>query len=253
MPGRHVLNGPDHPSAIDTQAALTLCLVLDYKEQVKLAAKGLAERDNLPMPGSVTTPEAFYEVMAAAVLDAIDLPALLERVARAEGELEVIQEALRRADTEAKNARHQPKTDGKASEESSAASILREACTSRGPSGTANSHPIPLPRDPEHNEAAHERRRLSPIPPPPNRSRQTRPPPRRQPNRPRRSSRRALANHFHSLSWRKLLPSMRSPLPQGRYSEVRGLHVEGRAWAWAARFKDPAAGAQPHVSGPQLR
>ena len=112
----------NHPSAIDTQTALTLCLVLDYKQQVKLAAKGLADRDNHPMPMSVSTPEAFYEVMAAAVLDAIDLPALLERVTRAEQELEIIQEALSRADTEAKNARHQPITHGEASEESSIAS-----------------------------------------------------------------------------------------------------------------------------------
>ena len=148
IPGARVLDGPDHPSAIDTQAALTLCLVLDYKEQVKLAAKGLAERDNLPMPKSVTTPEAFYEVMAAAVLDAIDLPALLERVTRAERELEIIQEALRRADIEVKNARHQPMTDGKASEESSASAILREASTSRGPNDTENAVPNPLAKRP---------------------------------------------------------------------------------------------------------
>ena len=110
--------------------------MLDYKQQVKLATKGLAERDNQPMPKSVTTPEAFYEVMATAVLDAIDLPALLERVTRAERELEIIQEALGRADTEARKARHQPMTDGEASEESSIASILSGAGTSRGPEGT---------------------------------------------------------------------------------------------------------------------
>ena len=67
---------------------------------MKLAAKGLAERARRPMP--VMTDKAFYEVMAAAALDAMDLPALLERVTRAERELEIVQVALTRADTEAK-------------------------------------------------------------------------------------------------------------------------------------------------------
>ena len=61
----------------------------DYEWHVEMAAKGMAERDNHPMPKSVTTPEAFYEVMAGAALDGIDLRALLERVARAERELEI--------------------------------------------------------------------------------------------------------------------------------------------------------------------
>jgi hypothetical protein len=219
--------------------------VLDYKRQVKLAAKELAERDNHPMPKSVTTPEAFYEVMAAAVLDAIDLPALLERVTRAERELEIIQEALRRADTDAKSARHQPMTDGEASKETLIALILRGACTSHGPKEAQNPRPSPLPRDPEHNDAADQRRRFSAGPPQLDRSRQTRPPPRQPPNRPRRASRRALANHFHSLSWRKLLSPIRNPLPQGRYSKDRGLHVEGRARAWAERFKEPTPALNP--------
>ena len=77
-----------------------------YEWLVELAAKGLAERDNTPMPESVTTPESFYEVMAGAALDAMGLPALLERVARAERELEITNEALTQADAEAKNARH---------------------------------------------------------------------------------------------------------------------------------------------------
>ena len=88
----------------------TLCCVSDYEWHVQLAAKGMAERDNHPMPKSVTTPEAFYEVMAAAALDFAGFPALLERVARAERELEIIEEALGRADAKAKNARHQPMT-----------------------------------------------------------------------------------------------------------------------------------------------
>jgi hypothetical protein len=82
-----------------------------YEWQVTLAAKGLAERDNYPMPRSVTTPEVFYEVMAAAALDATDLRTLLERATRAEQELETIQDALRRADIEAKDARHHRRSD----------------------------------------------------------------------------------------------------------------------------------------------
>ena len=78
----------------------------DYEWLVELAAKGLRERDNHPMPKSVTTPEAFYEVMARAALEAMGLPALLERVARAERELEITGEALLQADAKAKNARH---------------------------------------------------------------------------------------------------------------------------------------------------
>ena len=80
--------------------------VSDYEWLVELAAKGLAERDKHRMPKSVTTPEAFYEVMARAALDAIGLPALLERVARAERDLDITQEALRQADTKAEKARH---------------------------------------------------------------------------------------------------------------------------------------------------
>ena len=78
----------------------------DYEWQVQLAAKGLHERDNHPMPKSVTTRDAFYEVMAGAALDAIDLRALLERVARAERELETIRETSRQADIQVENAQH---------------------------------------------------------------------------------------------------------------------------------------------------
>jgi hypothetical protein len=251
MPGAHALDRSDHLSAIDTTAALTLCLVLDYKQQVKIAAKGLAERDSHPMPEFVTTPEAFYEVMAAAVLDAIDLPALLERVAKAERELEIVQEALSRADSEAKNARHQPMTDGGAPEESSIAAILRGSSTSCGPRGSQAPCAGPSPKHPEGNNAAAERRRSSAASRPLNRSRQTRPP-RQQPNRPRRAPRR-LVNYFRTFSWRKFLPPRRSPQPRVSYFEVRGLHVEGRARAWAERFKEPTTGAQPHVSGTPFR
>ncbi len=61
----------------------------DYEWLVELAAKGLAQRDTYPMPTSVSTPEAFYEVMARAALDAIGLRALLEEVARHEHDLKV--------------------------------------------------------------------------------------------------------------------------------------------------------------------
>jgi hypothetical protein len=83
----------------------------DYEWLVKLAAKGLRERDNHPMPKSVTTDEAFYEVMARAALDAMGLPALLERVARAERELEVTNEARTQADAMAENDRHRRWTE----------------------------------------------------------------------------------------------------------------------------------------------
>ena len=78
----------------------------DYEWLVELAAKGMAERDNHPMPKSVTTPEAFYEVMARAAFDAADIPALLERTAQAEQSIETIQEAVRQADSSTEHARH---------------------------------------------------------------------------------------------------------------------------------------------------
>jgi hypothetical protein len=76
----------DHPR-FSTDPARTLLGMSDYEWLVELAAKGMAERDNHPMPKSVTTPEAFYEVMARAALDAVGLQALLEELARAEQEL----------------------------------------------------------------------------------------------------------------------------------------------------------------------
>jgi hypothetical protein len=190
----------------------------DYGRQVKLGAKALAERDSHIMPIAATTPEAFYELMAAAVLDAIDLPALLERVARAEQELEIVRQALRRADIEAEKARHKAMTDGEASEESTFASILRGSSTGTGPVRTQNPHPTPSPREPDHRHASDKRRRSSVLPPPFERSEQARaqpppPPPPTPPSNPpssrsrrsRRGSRKVRANHFHSLSWPKLL------------------------------------------------
>ena len=80
--------------------------VSDYEWYVELAGKGLAQRDRVPMPPSVTTPGGFYEIMAGAALDAIGLGALLSRMARAERDLEIIQDALRQADAKAESARH---------------------------------------------------------------------------------------------------------------------------------------------------
>ena len=146
--------------------------VSDYEWQVRLAAKGMAERDNHPMPKSVTTPEAFYDVMAAAALDAIGLPALIERVTRAERDLEIIREALGRADATAKNARHQAMTDEVASSESSLASILKGASTGRGPEAKDIHHPLASasPTDVQQSETVGERGRSAAAPSPPTRS-----------------------------------------------------------------------------------
>ena len=89
-------------------AALTrqdVVSISGYDQYVKVAAKGMAERDNHSMPESVTTPEAFYEVMAAAALDAVGFKALLERLTRAVREPEITQEPSRRAGARSKHAR----------------------------------------------------------------------------------------------------------------------------------------------------
>jgi hypothetical protein len=77
----------NRPPEVPDGPGSTLLAMSDFEWLVELAAKGMAERDNHPMPTSVTTPEAFYEVMARAALDAIGLQALLEESARAEQEL----------------------------------------------------------------------------------------------------------------------------------------------------------------------
>ena len=105
----------------------------DYEWQVELAAKGLAQRDRYPMPPSVTTSEGFYEVMAGAALDATGLRDLLERVARAERNLEVIQNALRQADAKAENARHGAMTHEAASSEPSISSFEANSAGASGP------------------------------------------------------------------------------------------------------------------------
>jgi DNA repair exonuclease SbcCD ATPase subunit len=110
-------------SALAAQTRHDTVNVSDYEWHVELAAKGLAQRDNYPMPPSVTTHEGFYEVMAGAALDATGFRALLERVTRAEQQLEHIQEALRQADARAQNARHRAMTDESDSFEASVASI----------------------------------------------------------------------------------------------------------------------------------
>jgi len=78
----------------------------DYKRYVKVAAKGMAERDNQPMPESVTTPEAFYEAMAGAALDAIGPGALLGVTSRKRREPDLTQEPRGRPDANSKRARH---------------------------------------------------------------------------------------------------------------------------------------------------
>jgi len=83
----------------------------DYERHVRIAAKGLAQRDSYSMPRTVATPGAFYEVMARAALDAIDLRALLERVARAERGLNSTQpETFMRSGVNSKHARHPRRT-----------------------------------------------------------------------------------------------------------------------------------------------
>jgi hypothetical protein len=90
-------------AALTRQDAVSIS---DYHRYVKAAAKGMAKRDNHPMPGFVTTPEAFYEVMAGAALDAVGFRALVQRLARAAREPEKTQEASRRPGTRSKLARH---------------------------------------------------------------------------------------------------------------------------------------------------
>ena len=110
---------PANHSRLARKLPLHFAFVSDYEWQVQLAAKGMAERDNRPMPESVTTPEEFYQIMAAAALDAIGFRALVERVARAERNLEMTFDALREADAKAESARHRKMTDEADSSESS--------------------------------------------------------------------------------------------------------------------------------------
>ena len=98
-------------AALPAQARQDGLSTPDYEWHVEMAAKGMAERDNHPMPKSVATPEAFYEVMAGAALDAVGLQALLERVARAERELEITQETGKRTGVNSEHARHQRRSD----------------------------------------------------------------------------------------------------------------------------------------------
>lgn len=89
-----------------TLAALTRQEVVssDYDPYVKLAAKGMAERDNYPMPRSVTTPKAFYEIMAGAALDAVGLQSLLGQLERANQQLEITRKLLRLTETHSEDS-----------------------------------------------------------------------------------------------------------------------------------------------------
>jgi hypothetical protein len=90
------------PAAPDREVVVSAS---DYERYVRLAARGMAERDNYPMPSTVTTPEMFYEVMADAALHAIEFPVLLGRLERANQQLQINQEVLRPADTNSEDSR----------------------------------------------------------------------------------------------------------------------------------------------------
>jgi hypothetical protein len=78
----------------------------DFDRYVEVAAKGMAERDCYPMPESVNTPEAFYNVMATAALEAIGPRALPGITSANSGEPAITQEPRRRPDINSKRARH---------------------------------------------------------------------------------------------------------------------------------------------------
>ena len=78
----------------------------DLEGYVAVAAKGMAERDSHPMPVSVTTPEAFYKIMAAAALKAIGPRALLGLTNMKEREPNITQEPRRPPGVNSKRARH---------------------------------------------------------------------------------------------------------------------------------------------------
>ena len=75
----------------------------DYEGLVELASEGLRERDSHPMPTSVRTPEAFYEVMTRAALDAAGLRALLNELRFVHAANDSLWHRLRAAEVE--NAR----------------------------------------------------------------------------------------------------------------------------------------------------
>jgi hypothetical protein len=78
----------DLKAALDAPIHNDPVTMAEYGRFVETSAQAMAERDNHPMPKSVTTREEFYEVMAGAALEAISLTALLERVPRAERQLQ---------------------------------------------------------------------------------------------------------------------------------------------------------------------
>jgi len=72
----------------------------DYEGLVELASEGLRERDSHPMHKSVRTPEAFYEVMTRAALDAAGLRALLNELRFAHAANDSLWRRLRAAEVE---------------------------------------------------------------------------------------------------------------------------------------------------------
>lgn len=127
----------------------------EFEWHVTLAAKGMAERDRFPMPKSVTTPEAFYEIMAGAALEATGLRALIERATRAERELDLIRAALRQSEVKAETARHRIGTADDATPDSQVApqaAVIRPA----GPLPSAPSTGETKPRAAEHRASDHQ-------------------------------------------------------------------------------------------------
>lgn len=122
--------------------------VSDYEWHVQLAAKGIADRSAYPIPKSVTTAEAFYQIMAGAAVDATGLWTLLERVARAESDLEIIQDALRHADAKAAKARHRAMTDTAASLDFSVPSVSMQVDAERALKASPTTGGAPSPKPP---------------------------------------------------------------------------------------------------------
>jgi hypothetical protein len=76
-------------AALDALTHHDAVTMSEYGRYVEASAKGIAERDTYPMPRSVATRKAFYEIMADAALEAIDLRSLMESLPRADRQLKI--------------------------------------------------------------------------------------------------------------------------------------------------------------------
>jgi hypothetical protein len=74
-------------AALDVLSSGDAVSTAEYQQFVERSALGMAERDDQPLPRSVTTRGGFYEVMAGAALEAIGLQTLLERIPPTERQL----------------------------------------------------------------------------------------------------------------------------------------------------------------------